>query len=45
MRLKWKFNSVRLGIVLFLVQDMCIVCAERTIGSKFILDAPDGTPK
>ena len=23
----------------------CIVCAERTISSKIILDAPDGTPR
>ena len=31
-------------IVLILTQDRCTVCAERTIGSKIILDAPDGTP-
>jgi hypothetical protein len=23
----------------------CKVCAERTIGSEIILDAPDGTPR
>ena len=23
----------------------CTVCAERTIGSEIILDAPDGTPR
>ena len=23
----------------------CTVCAEHTIGSKIILDAPDGTPR
>jgi hypothetical protein len=34
-----------LEIVLILTQDSCMVCAERTIGSKIILDAPDGTPK
>jgi hypothetical protein len=28
-----------------LVQDRCIVCAKRTIGSAIILDAPDGTPR
>ena len=28
-----------------LEQDRCMVCAERTIGSKIILDAPDGTPR
>ena len=27
------------------VQDMCTVCAERTIGSEIISDAPDGTPR
>ena len=27
------------------VQDRCTVCAKRTIGSKIILDAPDGTPR
>ena len=26
------------------MQDRCPVCAERTIGSKIVLDAPDGTP-
>jgi hypothetical protein len=28
-----------------LVQDMCTVCAKRTIGSKIVLDTPDGTPR
>ena len=23
----------------------CKVCAERTIGSEIVLDAPDGTPR
>jgi hypothetical protein len=23
----------------------CMVCDESTIGSKFLLDAPDGTPR
>jgi hypothetical protein len=32
-----------LEIVLILTQDRCTVCAERTIGSEIILDAPDGT--
>ena len=36
--------SVRLEIVLILTQDKCTVCAERTIGSAIVLDAPDGTP-
>jgi hypothetical protein len=31
--------------VFVLVQDWCMVSAKRTIGSKIILDAPDGTPR
>jgi hypothetical protein len=27
------------------MQDRCMVCAEHTIGSKIVLDAPDGTPR
>ena len=27
-----------------MTKDWCMVCAERTIGSEIILDAPDGTP-
>jgi hypothetical protein len=30
--------------MLILTQDRCTVCAERTIGSEIVLDAPDGTP-
>jgi hypothetical protein len=33
-----------LEIVLILTQDKCMVCAERSIGSEIILDAPDGSP-
>ena len=44
-RLNWKLISVHLEIVLILTQDRCTVCAERTIGSEIILDAPDGTPR
>jgi hypothetical protein len=36
---------VRLEIVLILMQDMCTVCAKRTMGSKILLDTPDGTPR
>ena len=25
--------------------DRCTVCAERTIGSEIVLDAPDATPR
>jgi hypothetical protein len=44
-RLKWKLVSVPLEIVLILIQDRCIVYAERIIGSEIILDAPDGSPR
>jgi hypothetical protein len=37
--------SVRLEIVLILTQDRCTVCTEHSIGSKKVLDAPDGTPR
>jgi hypothetical protein len=35
---------VCLDIVLTLTQDRCSVCAERSIGSEIVLDAPDGSP-
>jgi hypothetical protein len=31
-----------LDTVLVFVQDRCMVCAKRTIGSEIIFDAPDG---
>jgi hypothetical protein len=34
-----------LEIVLILTQDGCTVCVEHTIGSKIVLNAPDGTPR
>jgi hypothetical protein len=37
--------SVHLEILLILIQDRCTVCAERTIRSEIILDAPDETPR
>jgi hypothetical protein len=45
MRFKGKLVSIRLEIVLILTQDWCTGYAECTIGSKIILDAPDGTPR
>ena len=36
----WNLTSPRLEIVLVSVQDRCMVCAKRTIGSETILDAP-----
>ena len=38
-------RSVRMEMVLVLMEDRCTVCAKRTIGSDIILDAPDGTPR
>ena len=32
--------SVHLEMALVLVQDRCMVCAKRTVGSKTVLDAP-----
>ena len=41
----WNLVSIRLEIVLVLVQDRCTVCAECTIGSKIVLGALDGPPR
>ena len=35
----WNLVSIHLEIVIVLVQHMCTVCVERTIGSEIILDA------
>jgi hypothetical protein len=40
-----KLNSFLPDIVVILEQDKCLVCAERSIGSEIIFDAPDGTPR
>jgi hypothetical protein len=40
----WNLLS-RLEMVLVSVQDRCTVCAKHTIGSKIVLDTPDGTPR
>ena len=32
-------------LVLVLVQDKSTDCAQRTIGSDIVSDAPDGTPR
>ena len=42
---KWNLVSVHLETVLVSVQDRCMVCVEHTVGSKILLDAPDGTPR
>jgi hypothetical protein len=39
----WNLVSVYLEIVLLSVQDRCMVSARHTIGSKIILNEPDGT--
>jgi predicted RNA-binding protein with PUA domain len=36
---------VCLEIELTLTQDRCTVCAERTVGSEIILDAPKGSAR
>ena len=41
----WYLVFICLETVLASVQDRCTVCAEHTIGSEIILDAPDGTPR
>jgi hypothetical protein len=35
----------RLEMVLVSLQDRCMVCVKRTIGSEIILNAPDGPPR
>jgi hypothetical protein len=40
-----KAHFFYLEIVLILTQDRSMVCVERTIASKIILDAPNGTPR
>ena len=41
----WNLISVSLETVFLSVQDRCMVCAKRTVGSEIVLDAPDGTPR
>ena len=41
-RLKWKLVSICWEIVIILMQDRFMVCAEHTIGLEIILDTPDG---
>ena len=38
-----EFASFHLETVIVSVQDRCLVCARRTIGSEIVLDATDGT--
>ena len=39
----WNLTYFHLETVLVSVQDRCMVCTRRTIGSQIILDAPDGS--
>jgi hypothetical protein len=39
----WNLILIHLEAVLLLVQDMCMICAKRSMSLKIILDAPDGT--
>ena len=41
----WNLVLIRLEIVLVSVQVRCMVCVKCTIGSAFVLDVPDGTPR
>ena len=41
----WNLVSVFLETVLALVQDWCMVCAKRTIGSEIVPDEPNGTTR
>ena len=36
----WNLASVQLEIVLVLVQDSCMVCAQCTIGSEIVVEVP-----
>ena len=40
----WNLALVQLEIVLVLLQDSCMVCAQCTIGSEIVVKVPDGTP-
>ena len=41
----WNLSSFCLEEVLASVQDRCMVCTRRSIGSEIILVAPDGTTR
>jgi hypothetical protein len=40
----WNHILVQLEMVLVSMQDRCMVCTKRTLGSEIVLDEPDGTP-
>jgi hypothetical protein len=41
----WNLGFVHLEALLVLVQDRCMICAKRSIGSEIVLDTPDGTTR
>jgi hypothetical protein len=41
----WNLVSVHFETMLVSVQYRCTVCAEPTIGSEIVLDAPDESPR
>ena len=41
----WNLTSFRLETMLVSVQNRCMVCTRRTIGSKIVLDATNGTTR
>jgi hypothetical protein len=41
----WNLVLVHLEILYVSVQDRGMVCAKHLIGSKIILDTPDGIPR
>jgi hypothetical protein len=43
-RLKWKLDSVRLEMVLLLMQDRSMVSTEQSTRIEIIFDALDGSP-
>jgi hypothetical protein len=41
----WNLVSICFETVLASVEDWSTVCIERTVGSKIVLEALDGTPR
>jgi hypothetical protein len=41
----WNLVLVHFETMLVSVQYRCTVCAEHTIGSEIVLDAPDESPR
>jgi hypothetical protein len=41
----WNLISIHLDTMLVSVEDRCMVCVKRALGSEIFLDVPDGTPR